>query len=81
MFSVFKNVINTTFDREVRNINDKLGAKVLITEDSEMTDNVLIKTGLIQNMTLVKKLYALYVISHKPRVINRSALQGASSLI
>lgn len=42
-----KNVINTTFDKEVRNINDKLGAKVLITEDSEMTDNeFLIKNGI-----------------------------------
>ena len=42
-----KNVINTTFDKEMRNISDKLGAKVLITEDSEMTDNeFLIKNGI-----------------------------------
>jgi len=34
-----KNVIKTTFDKEMRNISGKLGAKVSITEDSEMTDN------------------------------------------
>ena len=42
-----KNVINTTFDKEIRKISDKLGVKVSITEDSEMTDNgFLIKNGI-----------------------------------
>ena len=42
-----KNVINTTFDKEIREISDKLGVKVSITEDSEMTDNrFLIKNGI-----------------------------------
>ena len=42
-----KNVINTTFDKEMRKISDKLGVKVSITEDSEMTDNgFLIKNGI-----------------------------------
>ena len=42
-----KNVINTTFDREMRNISGKLGAKVSIKENSEMTDNeFLIKNGI-----------------------------------
>ena len=31
--------LKTTFDKEMRNISGKLGAKVSITEDSEMTDN------------------------------------------
>ena len=42
-----KNVINTTFDKEMRKISDKLGVKVSITEDSEMTDNgFLIQNGI-----------------------------------
>ena len=42
-----KNVINTTFDTEMRKISDKLGVKVSITADSEMTDNgFLIKNGI-----------------------------------
>ena len=39
--------IKTTFDKEMRNISGKLGAKVSITEDSKMTDNeFLIKNGI-----------------------------------
>ncbi len=34
-----KNIINTTFNEVLKNICDKLGTKVTITEDSEMTDN------------------------------------------
>ena len=39
--------IKTTFDKEMRKISYKLGVKVSITEDSEMTDNgFLIKNGI-----------------------------------
>ena len=42
-----KNVLNTTFDEEIGNISDKLGTKVIITEDSQMTHNeFLIKNGI-----------------------------------
>ena len=42
-----KNVLNTTFDKEIGNISDKLGAKVIITEDSQMIYNeYLIKNGI-----------------------------------
>ena len=42
-----KNLLNTTFDKEIRNISDKLGTKVIITEDSQMTYNeFLIKNGI-----------------------------------
>ena len=42
-----KNVLNTTFDEEIGNISDKLGTKVIITEDSQMTSNeFLIKNGI-----------------------------------
>ena len=42
-----KNVLNTTFDEEIGNISHKLGTKVIITEDSQMTYNeFLIKNGI-----------------------------------
>ena len=44
---LLQNLINTAFDEEMRNISYKLGTKVTITEDSEMTDNeFLIKNGI-----------------------------------
>ncbi len=44
---LLQNLINTVFDEEMRNISYKLGTKVTITEDSEMTDNeFLIKNGI-----------------------------------
>ncbi len=42
-----KNVINTTFDEEMRHISRRLGTKVSIKEDREMADNeFLIKNGI-----------------------------------
>ena len=42
-----KSVLNTTFDDEMEKISKKLGTKVTITEDSEMTyDEFLIENGI-----------------------------------